>query len=26
VLDHLSGTMQEMLTELGRRRRLPVVG
>jgi 1-acyl-sn-glycerol-3-phosphate acyltransferase len=26
VLDRLSGTMQEMLTELGRRRRLPVVG
>ncbi|MGX6449735.1 1-acyl-sn-glycerol-3-phosphate acyltransferase, partial [Patulibacter sp. S7RM1-6] len=26
VLRHLRGTMQEMLTELGRRRRLPVVG
>jgi 1-acyl-sn-glycerol-3-phosphate acyltransferase len=26
VRDHVSGTMQEMLTELGRRRRIPVVG
>lgn len=26
VRDHVSGTMQEMLTELARRRRLPVVG
>lgn len=26
VHDHVTGTMQEMLTELGRRRRIPVVG
>jgi 1-acyl-sn-glycerol-3-phosphate acyltransferase len=26
VYEHVTGTMQEMLTELGRRRRLPVVG
>lgn len=26
VYDHVTGTMQEMLTELGRRRRIPVVG
>ncbi|MDO9407090.1 lysophospholipid acyltransferase family protein [Patulibacter sp.] len=26
VYDHVTGTMQEMLTELGRRRRIPVLG
>jgi 1-acyl-sn-glycerol-3-phosphate acyltransferase len=26
VHEHVEGTMQEMLTELGRRRRIPVVG